>query len=62
MMANDKSPILLHGQFRCGSTYVFNKLRSHREFYCYYEPLHHELVDLRLDCIDLWGYDTDTTG
>ena len=40
-MAGD--PIFVHSLFRAGSTYVFSRLRSCPELFCYYEPMH-ELV------------------
>lgn len=55
-------PIFLHGQFRCGSTFLFNRFRSSDRFYTYYEPLHHDLMRLRRNKLDLWGHDSKTTG
>lgn len=59
---NSARPIFLHGQFRCGSTFLFNRFRSSDQFYTYYEPLHHDLVRIRRNKIDLWGFDSKTTG
>ena len=36
-------PVFVHSLFRAGSTYVFSRLRSCPELFCYYEPMH-ELV------------------
>jgi len=55
-------PVFLHSQFRCASTYIFNRFRSDGGFCTYYEPLHHDLVKLRKHKLDLWGYDSKTTG
>lgn len=48
--------IFLHSMFRAGSTYMFDKFRSYDDFYTYYEPLHHDLIRLRKNSIDIWKY------
>lgn len=60
-MTAPRKQLLLHSMFRAGSTYLFSKLRALPRYYCYYEPLHHELVRLRRDNIELWGYDRQST-
>ena len=47
--------VVVHSLFRSGSTYLFNKLRDNNCFYCYYEPLHHEIINIRKDTLDVWN-------
>jgi hypothetical protein len=37
------SPVFLHGGWRCGSTYVWNRFRQSPHTLCYYEPFHEVL-------------------
>ena len=53
--------IFLHSLFRSGSTYFFNKFRGVDGFWCYYEPLHHQLIELKEDRLDIFPYDKKTT-
>ena len=57
----EKKTVFLHSMFRAGSTYMFNKFRSYKKFYTYYEPLHHDLVRLQKDSIEIWNYDKKAT-
>ncbi|AKF24360.1 hypothetical protein YH65_02325 [Sulfurovum lithotrophicum] len=59
-MENRKT-VFLHSMFRAGSTYIFNKFRSYDAFYTYYEPLHHDLVRLKKESLDIWNYDKKAT-
>lgn len=54
-------PIFLHGLFRCGSTYLFNKFRSDDGVHCYYEPFHHVIRQLKKDNIDIWAHSGKTS-
>ncbi len=54
--------IFLHSLFRSGSTYFFNKFRNEGGFWCYYEPLHHQLIELKPDRLDIFPFDRKTTG
>lgn len=54
-------PIFLHGLFRCGSTYFFDKFRSDQNIHCYYEPFHHVINQLRPDSIDIWAHSGKTS-
>ena len=38
------SAVFLHGGWRCGSTYVWSRLRECAETLCYYEPFHEVLA------------------
>jgi hypothetical protein len=40
----NKKPIFLHGLWRCGGTYVWNKFRQNSDYICFYEPLHEDLL------------------
>ncbi|MDA8065409.1 MAG: hypothetical protein M0031_07905 [Thermaerobacter sp.] len=42
----DKSPIFIHSLFRSGSTWLFNCFR-HADYWCYQEPFHEALRDLK---------------
>lgn len=53
--------IFLHSMFRAGSTYMFNKFRAYEKFTTYYEPLHHDLIKLRKDSLDIWKYNKKAT-
>ena len=53
--------IFLHSMFRAGSTYMFNKFRIEGSFWTYYEPLHHDLVKLKQDTLDIWKFDKKAT-
>lgn len=57
----DRKTIFLHSMFRAGSTYIFNKFRSYDHFYTYYEPLHHDLIKLKKESLDIWKFDKKTT-
>lgn len=52
MPSTNTKAIFLHGLWRCGSTYVWTKFRSHNETYCYYEPLQHGLAKLTEERIE----------
>ena len=47
--------------FRAGSTYMFSKFRENKKFWTYYEPLHHNLVRLKKDSLDIFEYDENAT-
>lgn len=53
--------IFLHSLFRSGSTYLFNAFRSEQGFWCYYEPLHHQLIEIRQDRLAIFPFDKKTT-
>lgn len=55
-------PLFIHSSFRTGSTYIWNKFRQKEDYYCYYEPFHHELADLEHGKTDIWKYDKTCTG
>lgn len=57
----DRKVIFLHSMFRTGSTYMFNKFRSSEKFTTYYEPLHHDLIKLKKDSLDIWKYNKKAT-
>lgn len=57
----NKQTIFLHSMFRAGSTYMFNKFRSYEVFWPYYEPLHHDLIKLQKESLDIWKYDKKAT-
>ena len=59
-MANKKT-IFLHSMFRAGSTYMFNKFRNYDTFWPHYEPLHHDLIKLKKESLDIWKYDKKAT-
>jgi len=59
-MKNRKT-IFLHSMFRAGSTYMFNKFRGYEEFWPYYEPLHHDLIRLKKESLDIWKFDKQAT-
>ena len=40
---------------------MFNKFRQDDLFWCYYEPFHHDIVNLRQDALEVWDYDEKTT-
>lgn len=54
-------PIFIHGLFRCGSTYFFDKFRSDGRYQCYYEPFHHVIGDLDAKKIDIWNHSGKTS-
>lgn len=54
-------PIFIHGLFRCGSTYFFDKLRSDGRYQCFYEPFHHVIGDLDAKNIDIWNHSGKTS-
>jgi hypothetical protein len=56
-----KKPIFLHGLFRSGSTYLFDKFRSDENYCCYYEPFHHVISYLDKDDIDIWSHNGKTS-
>jgi hypothetical protein len=58
---DNKEVIFLHSMFRAGSTYMFNKFRLNKDFYTYYEPLHHDLERLKKESLDIWKYDKKAT-
>ncbi|MEM1380224.1 MAG: glycosyltransferase family 4 protein [Pseudomonadota bacterium] len=35
--------LMIHGHFRCGSTFLFRQLRKQPGNYCFYEPLHEDI-------------------
>jgi|GEM_PF-1062425 len=41
-----KPSIFIHSLFRTGSTYLWNKFRQDKNYYCFYEPLHHILAQV----------------
>lgn len=53
--------VFLHSLFRSGSTYLFNTFRNESGFWCYYEPLHHQLIEIRQDRLDIFPFDKETT-
>lgn len=53
--------IFLHSLFRSGSTYLFNAFRNEKGFWCYYEPLHHQLIEIRRDRLAIFPFDKITT-
>lgn len=53
--------IFLHSLFRSGSTYLFNAFRGEQGFWCYYEPLHHQLIEIRRDRLAIFPFDKETT-
>lgn len=53
--------IFLHSLFRSGSTYLFNTFRNEKLFWCYYEPLHHQLIEIRQDRLAIFPFDKKTT-
>lgn len=53
--------IFLHSLFRSGSTYLFNVFRGAQGFWCYYEPLHHQLIEIRRDRLAIFPFDKKTT-
>lgn len=53
--------VFLHSLFRSGSTYLFNAFRNETGFWCYYEPLHHQLIEIRQDRLAIFPFDKKTT-
>lgn len=53
--------IFLHSLFRSGSTYLFNAFRNEKGFWCYYEPLHHQLTEIRKDRLAVFRFDKEAT-
>ena len=49
--------IFLHSMFRSGSTYIFKKFREEPQFWCYYEPFHHQLAHLEEGNLEIFRYD-----
>jgi glycosyltransferase involved in cell wall biosynthesis len=45
-------PVFLHSLFRTGSTYIWNKFRQNRHYYCYYEPFHQGLAEITAENIE----------
>jgi hypothetical protein len=43
----DQRAIFIHSLFRTGSTYIYNKFRQQGNCYCYYEPFHESLLNLK---------------
>jgi hypothetical protein len=43
------NPVFIHSLFRCGSTYFWSKFRENEDYFCYYEPLHHFLLEIDFD-------------
>ncbi len=37
-------PVFLHGGWRCGSTYIWNRFRESAQTMCFYEPFHETLA------------------
>ena len=56
-----KKSIMIHSLFRAGSTYIFDKFRRNDDFWCYYEPLHHDIANLRQDALEIWKFDERAT-
>ncbi len=56
-----KNTIMIHSLFRAGSTYFFNKFRQNHNFWCYYEPLHHDIAKLKPDALEIWKFDETST-
>ena len=56
-----RKSIFIHSMFRAGSTYIFNKFRENENAWAFYEPLHHDLINLRPESLDIWKYDKKTT-
>lgn len=54
-------PIFIHGLFRSGSTYFFDKFRADSSFHCYYEPFHHVISELDSSNIDIWAHSGKTS-
>lgn len=51
-MKKEKSPVIyIHSLFRTGSTYLWNRFRQDKRYYCYYEPLHQFLTKVTADNI-----------
>ena len=56
---SNNAPIFIHALFRTGSTYLWRKFREVKEFYCYYEPLHHFFLEIDQNYKDkFWKEDT----
>jgi hypothetical protein len=56
-----RKAVFIHGLFRSGSTYLFDKLRQNESYWCYYEPFHHALNNLDQGDIDLWKHKGKTS-
>ncbi len=41
-----RSPVFIHALFRTGSTYFWNKFHQAGRYCCFYEPLHHFLLEI----------------
>lgn len=54
-------PIFIHSLFRTGSTYIWNKFRQNKKYYCYYEPFHQELANIDYEKPEIWGHGKQTT-
>ena len=54
-------PLFIHGLFRSGSTYLFDKLRTDEHLHCYYEPFHHVIDSLDQMDIDIWSHSEKTS-
>jgi hypothetical protein len=53
--AAPRSPVLLHGLWRSGTTYLWSRFRANPQTCCYYEPLHeglHRLTSERIGRAD----------
>ena len=61
LLHRQRQGIFLHSLFRSGSTYLFNKFRNEQGFWCYYEPLHHQLIEIRQDRLAIFPFDKETT-
>ena len=61
LLGRQKKSLMLHSMFRSGSTYFFNTFRKAGGFWCYYEPLHHQLIELKPDRLDIFPFDKKTT-
>jgi hypothetical protein len=57
----NKNPIFIHSLFRTGSTYIWNKFRQQKNYHCYYEPFHQNLIFLNRDNPDLWEFTKQVT-
>jgi hypothetical protein len=45
------NPIFIHSLFRTGSTYIWNKFRQNKNYYCYYEPFHPSMIKINRNSI-----------
>ena len=55
-------PVFIHSLFRTGSTYLWNKFRQKKEYYCYYEPFNQFLSGISLERPFAWSHENEATG